>query len=107
MRSLSAAALILLGVLGSAAQNASPGKSAKREPLPGTIHTVNIKGNHLYAGPDIVRESGLKPGARATPAIIEAARAKLLATELFNNVSDQYRFTASMPPGYDVTFEVV
>lgn len=107
MRSLSAAALILLGALGIAAQNTGPAKSTKREPPPGVIHSVNVKGSRLYPSADIVRESGLKPGARATPAIIEAARKKLLGTELFNNVSDEYRFTGDTPPGYDVTFEVV
>jgi outer membrane protein assembly factor BamA len=107
MRSLSAAALILLGALGSAAQVAGPAKTSKREPPPGVIHAVTVKGNHLYPAAGIVRESGLKPGERATAASIEAARAKLLATELFNNVSDEYRFSAGNPPAYDVTFEVV
>src|SRR4051794_27558812 len=107
MRSLSAAALILLGALGSAAQSAGPAKSAKREPPAGVIHSVSVKGNRLYPTPDIIRESGLKPGAKATPATVEAARTKLLRTELFNNVADEYRFSAGTPPGYDVTFEVV
>jgi len=107
MRSLSAAALILLGALGSAAQNAGPAKTTKKEPPPGIIHAITVKGNHLYPTAGIVRESGLKPGDRASAASIEAARTKLLATELFNNVSDQYRFSAGNPPAYDVTFEVV
>jgi outer membrane protein insertion porin family len=107
MRSLSAAALILLGALGSAAQNAGPAKTTKKEPPPGIIHAITVKGNHLYPTAGIVRESGLKPGDRATAASIEAARTKLLATELFNNVSDQYRFSAGNPPEYDVAFEVV
>jgi len=107
MRSLSAAALILLGALGSVAQNAGPAKTTRREPPAGVIHAITVKGNHLYPTPGIIRESGLKPGDRATAATIEAARVKLLGTELFNSVSDQYRFTAATPPAYDVTFEVV
>ena len=106
MRSVSAAALILLGAFGSAAQTAGPAKSAKREPPPGVIHTITIKGSHLYPASGIVRETGLKPGDRATAATIEAARTKLLGTELFNNVSDQYKFSSGTPPAYDVTFEL-
>ncbi len=106
MRSVSAAALILLGAFGSAAQNAGPAKSAKKEPPPGVIHTITVKGNHLYPASGIIRETGLKPGERATAATIEAARTKLLGTELFNNVSDEYKFSSGTPPAYDVTFEV-
>jgi outer membrane protein assembly factor BamA len=106
MRSLSAAALILLGALGCAAQNTGPAKSTKREPPPGIIHAVTVKGNHLYSADEIIRESGLKTGERATAASIEAARLKLLGTELFNNVSDEYRFSGGTPPTYDVTFEI-
>ncbi len=106
MRSLSAAALILLGAFGSAAQNTGPAKSAKREPPPGVIHTVSVKGNRLYPAAGIISESGLKTGDRATAATVEAARKKLLGTELFTNVADEYRFSSGNPPGYDVTFEV-
>ena len=42
MRSLSAAALILLGALGSAAQVAGPAKTTKKEPPPGIIHAIYI-----------------------------------------------------------------
>lgn len=106
MRSLSAAALIWLGAFGSAAQDAGPARPAKRVPPPGVIHTVSVKGNRLYPAADIIRESGLKVGNRATAATIEAARAKLLATELFTNVADEYRYSNANPPGYDVAFEV-
>jgi outer membrane protein insertion porin family len=107
MRSLSAAALILLGAFGSAAQNPGAAKSARKEPPPGVIHSVTVKGNRLYPTAEIVRESGLKAGERASASSIEAARVKLLGTELFNNVSDEYRFSPGTPPAYDVTFEVV
>jgi outer membrane protein insertion porin family len=106
MRSLSAAALILLGAFGSAAQNTGPAKPTKREPPPGVIHSVTVKGNHLYPADEIIQQSGLKTGIRATAASIEAARVKLLGTELFNNVSDEYRFSGGTPPAYDVTFEI-
>jgi len=96
----------LLGALGCAAQNTGPSKSAKKEPPPGVIHSVTVKGNRLYPADEIIRESGLKTGERATAASIEAARVKLLETELFNNVSNQYRFSAGAQPAYDVTVEV-
>jgi outer membrane protein assembly factor BamA len=53
-----------------------------------------------------VKEAGLKTGQRITGPIIEQARLKLQGTELFNKVSDSYRFSAGAVPAYDVTFEV-
>ena len=79
----------------------------KAIPPPGTLHTVTIKGNRLYDSAEIVKQTGLKPGQHVTAAIIEEARHKLQATELFNNVSDEYRFSGSVPPAYDLTFNVV
>jgi len=87
-------------------QTASTKPAAKREPPPGTLHSIVIKGNHLYPSQEIAKESGLKIGQRVTGALIEKARLKLQTTELFNNVSDEYHFTAGAPPAYDVTFEV-
>ncbi len=81
--------------------------SASEPPPPGVLHAVVVKGNHLYSSEDIIKESGLKPGQRVTGPIIEQARKKLQDTELFNNVSDEYRYTASKPPEYDLTFQVV
>jgi outer membrane protein insertion porin family len=110
MRWILCVALLCSCLPASAAQSsdqAAPTKpAAKKEPPPGTLHSVVIKGNHLYPSQEIVRESGLKPGQRVTGAVIEQARLKLQSTELFNNVSDEYRFTAGAPPGYDVTFQV-
>ncbi len=69
------------------------------------MRTLTIKGNHLYSAADIVKVTGLHLQQRVTAAILEAARNKLLATDLFNNVTDAYRYSGS-PPEYDVTMEV-
>ncbi len=79
--------------------------SEKREAPPGTLHSISVKGNRLYTSAEIVQESGLKPGQHVTAAIIEQARKKLQDTELFNDVSDTYRFEGN-PPAYDLTFEL-
>lgn len=81
-------------------------KAVKREPPPGTLHSVSIKGNQLYAAAAIIKESGLHTGQHVSPQIIEQARKKLQDTELFANVADEYRFTGTAPPGYDLTFQV-
>lgn len=67
---------------------------------------MTVKGNSLYRAGDIVKASGLKAGAPASPDIIENARQKLVATELFDNVADEFRFTRTTPISYDVTFDV-
>jgi outer membrane protein assembly factor BamA len=79
----------------------------KREPPPGTLHSLTIKGNQMYSSADIARESGLKTGERITSAVIDQARKRLQDTELFNDVSYDYHFSAGTVPGYDVTFEIV
>ncbi len=53
-----------------------------------------------------MKESGLKTGARVEPALIEQARGKLQATELFSNVAYEYRTGAGPSPAYDVTFQI-
>ena len=35
---------------------------AETPPRPGTLHSVNIKGNRLYSSEDIVKQTGLKVG---------------------------------------------
>jgi outer membrane protein insertion porin family len=109
MRWTICAALISCCWLAGATQ--SPGdtpasKTAKRQAPPGTLHTITIKGNQLYAREAIVKESGLHIGQRVDAQIIEQARKKLQNTELFSSVADEYRFTGAAPPGYDLTFEV-
>jgi outer membrane protein insertion porin family len=65
-----------------------------------------VRGNHLYSSADIVKYSGLKIGQRVTGPIFEQARTKLQSTELFTNVSDEFRFLGN-PPAYDLTIQVV
>ena len=80
--------------------------AAPKEPPPGVLHAVTVKGNHLYPSEGIVQASGLRIGQRVTAQIIGASRLKILGTELFDNVSDGYKFSSGATPAYDVTFEV-
>ena len=80
--------------------------TVKKQPPPGTLHSISVKGNQLYSPADLIEESGLKPGARVDPAVIEQARQRLQATELFNNVAFEYRTGPGTVPAYDVTFQV-
>ena len=111
MRSTLSMAALLCGLAAFAAgQSESPRHSAsaaKRQPPPGILHNVVVKGNQLYPAAGIVRESGLTIGMRVDPAIISSARGKLQATELFNDVSYEYRTSPGAAPAYDVTFQVV
>ncbi len=110
MRSiLCAIAIFWLPALCAAGQSdpsASPQKTAKRQPPPGPLHSVTVKGNKLYASVDIVKETGLKDGERVDRAILDKARQKLQSTELFNNVAYEYRVSGGASPDYDVTFQV-
>src|SRR3954454_4366234 len=110
MRLFVAAGLFCVSMLGSAAQEpastpSSP-SAAQKAPPPGVLHTVTVKGNHQYSVEAIFRQSGLRIGQRISAAILEQARLKLQQTELFNNVSDEFRFSGTVPPAYDVSFEV-
>lgn len=105
MRWIHAAAILFSCALVSVAQQNAHKPGPKKEPPPGTLHSIAVKGNHLYSSADIVKFSGLKIGQRVTGPIFEQARTKLQSTELFNNVSDQFRFIGS-PPAYDLTIEV-
>jgi outer membrane protein insertion porin family len=87
-------------------QAPTPKAAAKREPPPGPLHSVQVKGNSAYQGDAIAAASGLKVGQRVSPAQIEQARKKLQDLELFNGVSFEYRTSPAAPPQYDVTFEV-
>jgi len=100
--------LLLLIALQPLPGQISSGAGGKRAtPPPGILHAIAIKGNRLYPSNEIVKEAGLKPGQHVTAAIIEEARRKLQATELFNNVADEYRFSGSVPPAYDLTFNII
>lgn len=78
---------------------------AQRQPLPGLLRSITVKGNNRYSAEAITAAIGWKIGQHIAPADIESARVKLQATELFNSVSDAYRFSGN-PLGYDVTFTV-
>jgi outer membrane protein insertion porin family len=78
---------------------------AHKQPGPGFLRTVTLKGNSRYSTDAIVQAAGLRTGQEIVPAAIEAARVKLQSTELFDSVSDVYRFSGN-PLGYDVTFTV-
>ncbi len=112
MDSLGRAALILCS-LGSWAlagvPQAGEGPAAqpkKKDPPPGILHAVSVTGNQLYSAEDIIRASGLRIGQRVTASEIEASRQKILGTELFDNVADQFKYSAGAVSAYDVTFEV-
>lgn len=107
MRWIACAALVCAtGLLCLPSTAAQAPKATKREPPPGPLHSVRVKGNQLYTTADILKTLGLHAGQRISPEAIEQARKRLLATELFSNVVDEYRFSGSVPPEYDVTFGV-
>ncbi len=89
-----------------AGQDGGPQHAPKKQAPPGILHSVSVRGNQLYSSAEIIEESGLKPGSRVDRAIIDQAREKLQATELFNNVAFEYRTSAGVVPAYDVTFQV-
>lgn len=82
-----------------------PAAPPAKQPPPGVLQSISVKGNHLYATPAIVKTSGLTVGQPVTAAIFEEARNRLLKTELFNNVTDAFSYKGS-PPAYDLTIEV-
>lgn len=102
-RFLGAVLVFACGIFGAARAFS---QTAHKEPPPGTLHSITIKGNHLYSSQDIAKESGLKIGQHLTGTVIEEARKKINATELFTNVADQYRYSGGPAPEYDLTFEV-
>jgi len=106
MRCILSAALLCSCALVSVARPDAHKPSPRKEPPPGILHSVTVKVNRSYTSPDIIKYSGLKIGQRVTGPIIEEARTKLQSTELFNNVSDQFRFIGN-PPAYDLTIQVV
>jgi outer membrane protein assembly factor BamA len=105
MRLVSCVLLLCLSTLLCTAAQEAETTAPKKQPPPGTLRTLTIKGNQLYSSADIVKVTGLHLQQRVTAAILEAARNKLLATDLFSNVTDAYRYSG-IPPGYDVTMEV-
>jgi outer membrane protein insertion porin family len=104
--SVCVALLFLWAVLSAAQAPASRPAAQKKQPGPGVLRSVTVKGNSRYSSEAIGREIGWKTGQAITPADIESARAQLQSTELFNSVSDSFRYSGS-PLAYDVTFTVI
>jgi len=77
-------------------------------PPPGTpwpVETLTVEGNHLYKSEQILAVAGLRAGQVAGKTEFEAARDRLNATGLFDNVG--YHFTpAPDGKGYDAAIEV-
>ncbi len=97
---------LILSVLFLSCAGLGWSQTAKKTPPPGVLHSVTVKGNHLYSASGIMGETGLTIGQTVSGPVIEQARQRLTATELFNNVSEQYKYSASLPPGYDVILTV-
>src|SRR5947209_7459928 len=107
MRSTVCVALLsLCAVLGEAQTPGSRAATSKKPAGPGVLRSVTVKGNTRYSSEAIAKEIGWKIGQAIAPPDIESARTKLQSTELFNSVSDGFRYSGS-PLGYDVTFTVV
>lgn len=106
MRWVACAAVVCYCAFVSFARQSAQNPVPKKQPPPGTLHSITVTGNRLYPSAAIIKYSGLEIGQRITGAIVEQARGKLQSTELFNNVSDHFRFSG-FPPVYDVSFEVV
>ncbi|HTS49875.1 MAG TPA: POTRA domain-containing protein [Bryobacteraceae bacterium] len=77
-------------------------------PPPGTpwpVETLTVEGNHLYKSEQILAVAGLRVGEVAGKAQFEAARDRLNATGMFDNVG--YHFApAPDNKGYDAAIEV-
>jgi outer membrane protein insertion porin family len=105
MRWILCAALVCSGVL--AAQQADQQEAApKKAPPPGVLHSVSIKGNSRYSSEEILKASGLHIGQKVSAAILEDARLKLQATELFNGVAFNFRYSSGVPSDYDVVYDI-
>ena len=84
----------------------SPPAKQAQAPV-GVIRTITVKGNQIYATFDILKALGLNPGDRASQAILEQARQKVLALDVFSTASFRYQFESGTPVQYDVIFTVV
>ena len=107
MRPIRAAALLVLGLGVSFAQTPKRTKPAPLLPAPTayTIETLAVEGNRAHSAEQILAATGLRVGQKAGKSEFEAARDKLEATGVFDNVS--YRFAPSQDgEGYDVWFQV-
>jgi outer membrane protein insertion porin family len=80
--------------------------AANSQPAPGFLHNVELKGNHMYPTPDLIKVVGLKLGQPVTAADFAAANQRLTDTELFAGVTYEFGFTGK-PPQYDLTFNLI
>ncbi len=104
-------ALSLLLPLPSAAQarrKAPPAKVKVTAPaaVRWVVESLAVAGNHNYSSDRILSVSGLKAGQPAGKEDFESARARLVATGVFETVGYQFQPAAS-GKGYAVTFQVL
>lgn len=78
----------------------------QKAPPPGVLHSLNVKGNSRYSSEEILKASGLHLGQRVSTPILEEARVKLQGIELFNGVAFNFRYSGTVPPQYDVVYDV-
>lgn len=81
-------------------------QTPRRDPPPGIIRSIQITGNRIYSTAEIAAALGLKAGDRATASTLEQGRQRLQKLDIFNTVSYQFKFEASTPPKYDVTYVI-
>jgi len=117
MKLFAVALVLLLAALASPAQTRharTPAPAAANEetpaaPPPGTpwpVETLTVEGNRLYKSEQILAVAGVHVGEVAGKAQFEAARDRLNATGLFDNVG--YHFApAPDNKGYDAAIEVI
>jgi outer membrane protein assembly factor BamA len=113
MRRSQLAVLASLLVLAAGVSSAQTHKRPKPavDTLPGpaptsyTVENLIVEGNHAYTAEQIFAVAGLRVGQKAGKVEFDAAREKLVATGVFDNVS--YRFAPSKNgEGYDATYQV-
>src|SRR5579863_3905237 len=101
--------VLMAGV--SAAQAHRPRKPAAPATAPAEaktswpIETLTVEGNHAYRAEQILAVAGLRVGQIAEKAQFDAARERLIASGVFDNVAYRYA-PAQDGKGYDAAFEV-
>ncbi|MGA2216181.1 MAG: hypothetical protein ABSH31_23110, partial [Bryobacteraceae bacterium] len=107
MRFARAVALLVVGFGSSFAQTPKQPTPAAPPPAPTayTIENLTVEGNRAHSAAQILIAAGLSVGHSAGPIELDAARERLVATGVFDNVS--YHFAPSQDgEGYDVVLEV-
>jgi outer membrane protein insertion porin family len=105
MRAIGWAAVLYVFALVGSGQTPQSAGAPKKEPPPGVIQSITIVGNSRYTAEEVVKATGLKVGEHISARDIERGRITLQSTELFNSVSDAFRFKGT-PPNYELTFTV-